>query len=92
MKGHWEDGGKAWVEDLEPASIERHLVKALRDLGYAVVPKEPTEKMIIAGLAVTAAWHDLPGSGLTVSREKMRRRYVAMVEAAANDGVTLTTG
>lgn len=45
-----------------------------------LMPREPTEEMISAALAVTAAWHDLPGSALTVNREKMRRRYRAMVE------------
>jgi hypothetical protein len=47
-----------------------------------IVPKEPTDGMIDAGLAVMAAWHDLPGSAATVNREKMRRRWIAMVEAA----------
>jgi GNAT superfamily N-acetyltransferase len=49
-----------------------------------LVPREPTEEMITAGLGATAAWHSLPGSALTVNREKMRRRYKAMIEAVTN--------
>lgn len=65
--------------------IEQELVRALDELGYAVVPKEPTDKMIEAGVAVMASWHDLPGSAATVNREKMRRRYKAMIAAADNE-------
>ena len=86
LRGHWEDGGKTWVSDepqpLTPEQVEQYLVPALRGLGLAVVPLEPTEVMIEAGLAATGAWLDIPGSALTVNREKMRRRYKAMVECA----------
>ena len=85
--GHWEDGGKVWISDvakpLTPEQIEQYLVPALQECGLAVVPIEPTDAMIDAGLATTAAWHDLPGSAVTVNREKMRRRYKAMIEAAS---------
>lgn len=49
---------------------------------WVMVPVEPTPGMIEAGRAVTASWLDIPGSGLTVAREKMKRRYIAMVKAA----------
>lgn len=62
--------------------IDRYLTKALDELGMVIIPREPTEKMIDAGVAAMGAWHDLPGSALTVNREKMRRRYQAMIEAA----------
>jgi hypothetical protein len=85
-RGHWEDGGKVLVSDeaepLTPERIEKYLVPALRECGLAVVPIEPTEAMISAGLATTYAWQEIPGSAMTVNREKMRRRYKAMVEAA----------
>lgn len=53
--------------------------------GHLCVPIEPTEAMVDAGISVMAAWHDLPGSALTVNREKMRRRYKAMLLAAPHD-------
>jgi hypothetical protein len=51
------------------------------DQETANLPLEPTEAMIDAGLAATNAWLDIKGSALTVNREKMRRRYIAMVQA-----------
>lgn len=56
--------------------------------GYATVPMEPTEEMVTAGIASTAAWLELKGSQMTVNREKMRRRYRAMVLAAPKDGTS----
>src|ERR1700724_2265310 len=41
-------------------------------------PREPTPEMIAAGLAATGSWLDIEGSGLTIAREKMRRRWCAM--------------
>ena len=46
------------------------------------IMRKPTDEMIDAGLAVTASWHDLPGSALTVNKEKMRMRYEAMLKVA----------
>jgi hypothetical protein len=43
---------------------------------------EPSEAMIDAGRAATAAHLGIEGSALTVSREKMRRRFVAMINHA----------
>lgn len=63
------------IADCIPSPDERN--------GYVIVPQEPTDAMVEAGLAVTAAWHDLPGSAMTVNREKMRRRYRAMIDAAS---------
>lgn len=56
---------------------------------FVLVPKEPTKKMIDAGLAATAVWLDIPGSATTVNREKMRLRYRAMIKAAlaANEDI-----
>lgn len=42
----------------------------------------PSEAMIDAGLAATAAHLDIQGSAVTVNREKMRRRFSAMVQFA----------
>ena len=61
--------------------ISESLLQALEDEGLAIVPKEPTEEMVTAGLAQTSAWLDIKGSALTVNREKMRIRYRAMVTA-----------
>ena len=53
------------------------------------VPVEPTDEMVDAGLRSTAAFLDIKGSQLTVNREKMRRRYKAMLEASpAGDEVS----
>lgn len=49
--------------------------------GWVLVPREPTEDMIDAGLRATAVHLDIQGSGLTVNREKMRRRYAGMLAA-----------
>lgn len=57
--------------------------------GYVCVPIEPTEEMISAGVACMGSWKNIPGSQLTVNREKMRRRYKAMIEAAMR-GTALT--
>lgn len=43
---------------------------------------EPTEGMVLASTTVTASWQNIPGSGLTVAREKARRRFQAMIRAA----------
>jgi hypothetical protein len=61
------------------------IIDGLDQAGYVIVPKEPTEKMIAAGLIPTAAWQDIKGSALTVNREKMRMRYTAMVKAWTED-------
>lgn len=47
--------------------------------GCVMVPREPSSEMIDAGLASTNVWLNIPGSALTVNREKMRRRYIAMI-------------
>jgi hypothetical protein len=61
------------VADYLPSPDERN--------GYVIVPSEPTEDMITAGLVPTVSWQDIKGSRLTVNREKMRLRYKAMIEA-----------
>jgi hypothetical protein len=43
---------------------------------------DPTDTMIDAGLAVTAAYLNIKGSALTINREKMRRRFIAMGRVA----------
>ena len=55
------------------------LLNILWEEGYTIVPREPTEEMITAGLVPTAAWQNIEGSALTVNREKMRLRYKAMI-------------
>jgi hypothetical protein len=42
--------------------------------------REPTPEMIEAGRAVTATWLNIPGSGLTIAREKMKLRWRAMID------------
>jgi hypothetical protein len=68
---------------------------------YVIVPLEPTDKMVEAARSVMASWHNIPGSGLTVAREKAKIRYRAMVKASpyrelimpniSPDGMKLTT-
>lgn len=48
---------------------------------WQLVPKEPTDVMVNKALSSTAVWHDIPGSRLTVNREKMRIRWRAMLAA-----------
>lgn len=57
------------------------IVKALDDGGYAIVPAEPTDQMVLAATASTASWQRIAGSALTVNNEKARIRYRAMVAA-----------
>ena len=59
-------------------------LRALDSAGYAIVPHVPSEPMLDAGLRATAAWLDIPGSGLTVNREKMKRRYMSMIKWFTN--------
>ena len=42
-----------------------------------------TEEQLDASLAATGSWLDIKGSGLTVAREKMRRRLIAWLSASA---------
>lgn len=65
---------------LTVGEIEAQLQEALDKEGLVVVPREPTDAMIDAALVTTAAWLDIKGSALVVNREKMRRRYKAMIE------------
>lgn len=77
--GHWVSDKEFWEDGIP-------------DPNWTVVPTEPTDEMVDAGLRATAAFLDIPGSALTVNREKMRRRFRAMVAAAPNrgrDGVKL---
>ncbi len=69
------DTGGGQCCDIE--GVLRELAKA----GFVIVPRKATDNMIDMGLAATSAWLDIPGSALTVNREKMRRRYHAMVDA-----------
>jgi hypothetical protein len=50
--------------------------------GWKLMPVEPTDEMVEGARMVTMHWHDIPGSQLTVNREKARRRYRAMAEKA----------
>lgn len=70
----------------EPAFHNARVLKFFSDLdaaGFAIVPKEPTPAMIDAGLRATAVFLDIQGSALTVNREKLRRRYSAMLNEVA---------
>lgn len=62
------------------------IMKRIEGLGsfdaLRIVPTDPTEEMITRGLATTNSFLDIKGSQLTVNREKMRRRYKAMIGAA----------
>lgn len=69
---------------LARAAIEAY-EGALKAEGYVIVPREPTEEMVESGRAATAAFHDIQGSALTVAREKMRRRYNAMIDASLQE-------
>lgn len=42
--------------------------------------RDPDEAMVECGRAATVAFLDITGSALTVAREKMRRRYAAMID------------
>ena len=59
-----------------PKSIEN---SSVIPLGWKLVPEEPTDEMINAALLSIAAHLNIPGSKLTVNREKMRIRYKAML-------------
>lgn len=50
--------------------------------GWQALVLNPTEAMIDAGRSATAAHLNFQGSALTVSREKMRRRFKAMIDFA----------
>lgn len=50
--------------------------------------REPTPAMIEAGLSVTATWLSIKGSGLTIAREKMKRRFRAMIDSALAENDT----
>jgi cation transport regulator ChaB len=54
-------------------------------IAAAEAMKDPTEKMVDAGRMVTASWLDVSGSGVTIAREKMRRRFNAVVDAALKE-------
>lgn len=49
--------------------------------GCILAPREPTEDMVSAALRATNVWLNIPGTALTVNREKMRIRYRAMLAA-----------
>lgn len=68
-----------------PFIVHDSLRRVLEAEGLVIVPREPTDEMITAGLIPTAAWRDIQGSALTVNREKMRLRYRAMIERAISD-------
>jgi hypothetical protein len=63
-------------------------VKETRALGRAALAalRDPNHEMIEVGRMELGTWQDIPGSGLTVAREKMRRRWNAMVEWAIARG------
>lgn len=76
-------GSKEIGKRTEPMQI----APGLNPNDYVTVPLEPTTAMVEAGLGVTAAWLDIKGSALTVNREKMRRRYRAMVLNASGRSI-----
>ena len=57
------------------------MMNIVHDATFTVVPAEPTDAMIDAGLQATNAYLTLPGSQMTQNREKMRLRYKAMLAA-----------
>jgi hypothetical protein len=69
------------AQEAARAAISAHEA-ALAEEGMVIVPRVPTEAMIEHGRAATAAFHSIQGSALTVAREKMRRRFIACVDAA----------
>ena len=63
--------------------ISDEILKFIGEAGYQLVPKEPTEEMVDAAINVTKiGWLDIPGSKLTVNREKAKIRYRAMLARA----------
>lgn len=64
--------------------VASEVVKKLAAAGYAIVPKEPNDEMVDAALRSTAVHLDIPGSQLTVNREKMRVRWRAMLGVATS--------
>lgn len=48
----------------------------------AAIPREPTEAMVDAAHHSTSGYLNLPGSQMTVNREKHRIRWRAMYDAA----------
>lgn len=56
------------------------IIQTLREAGYVIVPREPTEEMVAKGRAAASAWLDL-GRGDAAQIEKYRRRWQAMVDA-----------
>src|SRR4249919_2619436 len=65
------------LKGLKPQPVVGKGLKA----AWVLVPREPTEEMISKALASTATWKDIPGSALTVNREKMRLRWRARLAA-----------
>lgn len=51
------------------------VIRELRVAGYVIVPHDISDKACDAALRATGNWLDIKGSGLTVNREKMRRRW-----------------
>lgn len=85
--GGWDktpEAGRSEALKVARAAISAH-ESALAEEGFVIVPRLPTEAMIEHGRAATAAFHNIQGSALTVAREKMRRRYVACIDAALSD-------
>lgn len=62
--------------NLSDVLVDRLAAAAMRAM------REPSEAMIDAAIASTAVRLTLPGSALTVNREKMRIRYRAMFDRA----------
>ena len=68
----------ALLGDETPEAIVRAVMEALM---------EPSEGMIDAAHRCTASRLNIPGSGLTVAREKARLRWQAMLRAAMDENV-----
>jgi hypothetical protein len=78
----YRDAIKAVLGQLK---LEHHISKHNAD-NEVVVPREPSEGAIDKGLASTAIHLDIVGSQLTINREKMRHRWMAMVDYYRDGG------
>ena len=58
------------------------LAELLALRAVAAIPREPTEAMVDAAHHSTSGYLNLPGSQMTVNREKHRIRWRAMYDAA----------
>lgn len=67
----WQPGTDLRIKD----AVARAALDAIREAGYVVVPHDISNEACDAALRATGSWLDIKGSGLTINREKMRRRW-----------------